>query len=60
MIDNYYRELERDLDNPIRLKILKRRLGYGQYLPDTSPSAKIFNTTELLIDIKYGFDSGSA
>jgi hypothetical protein len=53
MIDKNLRSLERLQDqDPVRLKLLQRRLGHGVYIQEAPRPIKVFNSTELLILIK--------
>jgi hypothetical protein len=53
MIDKNLRDLERlQNQDSLRLKLLQRRLGQSVYIQETPRPIQVFNSTELIIDIK--------
>jgi hypothetical protein len=62
MMDKSLRDLERFQDqDPLRLKLLQRRLGQSVYIQEYPRPIKVFNDTRLLVDISgvgYGYGSG--
>lgn len=54
-MDRSLRDLERlQNQDPLRLKLLQRRLGQSVYIQETPRPIKVFNDTRLLVDISKG------